>query len=318
MSNNDESQTKEMAPSDAAPDPQFMKKFEEVLDSWAEATSTGKTAEANLAAMQALLMAGEESRKNPSPEVMLKNEADDLESKGNWREAEAVRRKVVDLAESSGHFGRIAGAQLDLCRLLRLVGRREEAWQLACAAAVSARRTKIFPLLVTALVREAFCALDEGDSAKALAAASEAVQVVEPGKLYDHERARALTTRARCLLAHGDPASAESDLASAWDLLEAKSASWMMPGIIWTLANWWEVKSRLAERLGNLVYAREAMTAAIACYRQLSGPHALVALARALEKLGEMSRACGDVAVEARSLGETKSIRQSLQLSAGS
>jgi hypothetical protein len=172
MSNNDVSETKEIVPSDEAPDPQIMKKFEEVIDSWVEATTADRTEDANQAAMQALLIAGTESLKNPSPEVMLKNEADDFESKGNWREAETVRRKVVALAESSGNFARIASAQLDLCRLLRLLGRREEAWEFAYAATVSVRRTKLWPLLVTALIRESLCALDREDSAKALAAAS--------------------------------------------------------------------------------------------------------------------------------------------------
>jgi len=316
MSDDPSIRTRQQVPSDAAPDPQFMKKFEEVIGAFAEATSAGNTEDAQEAAMQALIMAAEESLRNPTPELLLQNEADELESKGNWTEAEAVRRKVLALEEASGNFAKISNAQMALCSVLRLVGCGDEAWQFACAATVSARRAKISLLVVMALLREAYCALERGDSAKAFAAAAEAVQIVEPGKLFDHMRARALTARAKCLLARGDTAGAELDLASAGDLLQEKAGSQMMQGIIWTVANWWEVKSQLEERLENLYFAREAITKAIEHYRQCGGPHTLLALARALTKLGEISREAGDFAVEEQSLGEAKAIREGLNLPA--
>jgi len=302
-------------PSDSPPDPQFMKKFEEVIGSWAEATSAGRDADAQAAGMQALIMAAEEQLRNPSPDVLLMNEADELESQGDWAAAEAARRKVLALAESSGNFGKIAKAQMNLCRLLRAVGRGDEAWQFACAATISARRIKLFPLLVLVLLNESFCALQRGDSAKALTAAAEAVKVIEPGRLHNHERAMALTNRARCLLAHGDAIGAGSDLAAAWEPLQALSGSWGMPGIRWTLAKWWEVKSRLEERLGNSNCAREAITTAIELYRQGQGPHALLTVAQALDKYAEISRAAGDPAGEEQSLSLAKSIREGLNLS---
>jgi tetratricopeptide (TPR) repeat protein len=218
------------------------------------------------------------------------------------------------LDESAGNFGMIAKAQMDLCGLLRQVGRMDEAWQFACAATISARRAEIFPVLVMALEREAFCALDRGDLVKALAAASEAVQVIKPGKVHDGMRARALTTRARCLLAHGNLSEAELDLDSSWELLQARSGLQMLPGPIFTLANWWEVKSQLEATQGNLASAREAITRAIGYGRQLNGPHALLGLARALEKLGEISRMDGDWSAEERATREARSIREELHL----
>jgi tetratricopeptide (TPR) repeat protein len=315
MSNSASSPQPQPVSSDHVPDPQFMTKLEEVIGSFAEATNAGRDQDANAAAMQALAMAAAEQLRNPSPEVLLMDEADDLESKGDWPAAEAVRRKVLALEESSGHSGKIAGAQMKLGKLLRIVGRDDEAWQFVCAATASARRAKIFPLLVTALLGEAFCALDRGDSARALTAAAEAVQVVGPGRLHDHERARALTARARCRLAQGDLTGAQSDLASGWDLLLAHSGSWMLPGIMQTLAMWWEVKGRLEERLGNFSCASEATTTAIELYRQRGDPHALLALARSLEKLGEIAREAGDLAAEQESLSEANSIRCGLHLS---
>jgi len=193
---------------------------------------------------------------------------------------------------------------------LRFLGRTDEARQFACAATASARRTKIFPVLVMALETEAFCELDRGDSARALAAASEAVQIIEPGKVHDVMRAKALVTRARCLLANDDSTGAESDLAACWGLIQARPQSLTMPGPILTLAFWWEVKSQLEERRGNLECAREALERAIAQRRQMQSPFALLALARALEKLGELSRAAKDPAGAERAVAEAKSIRK--------
>ena len=290
-----------------------MKEFQEVIGSWAEATSAGKTQEANAAAMQALLMAGEEALKNPTPSLLLKQEADDLESKGDWSGAEAVRRKILALEESAGDFG--AKAQLDLCQLLRVVGRSDEAWQFALAATASARRTEMFPLIYMALENEARCALDRATLPEALAAASEAVQVIEPGKLSELMRASALTTLARCLLAANDSAGAELQLLNGWELLKERSNDSMrLPGPIRALANWWEVKSQLEERQGDLGGALAAITRAIEFHRMCEGPYALFALARALDRLGEISRATDDLAGEELVLKEAKGIREDLKL----
>ncbi len=293
-----------------------MKELQEVIGSWAEATSAGKTQEANAAAVQALVMAGWEALKNPTPSLLLQQEADDLEHKGDWSGAEAVRRKVLALQESAGDFG--AKAQLDLCRLLRVVGRGDEAWQFAVAATASARRTEMFPLIYMALENEALCALDRVTLPEALAAASEAVQIIEPGKLNELMRASALTTLARCLLAANDSAGAERQLLLGWELLKARSSDRMLlPGPIRALANWWEVKSQLEERQGDLGGARATITRAIEFRRLSDGPYNLCALARALERLGEISRASGDFAGEELALSEATSIRKDLKLFPG-
>jgi len=294
-----------------------MKKFEEALGTWAEAKEADNPEAAQAATMELWALTVELQFKNPSPDVRLMNEADDLESKGCWFEAEAVRRKVLALEESSGNFGMIAKAQMDLGRSMLQVGRGEEAWQLAGAATASARRTNIIPLVVMALLNAALCALAMKEPGRALAAVSEALQLIEPEKLQANVRARALTARARCLLATGDPAGAEEDLASAWELLPANPGLMMMPGPIWTLANWWEAKSRLEHRLGNEFRAREAITLAIEHRRHAEGAYALLALARSLELLGEISGAGGDLAAEEQALHEAKSIREGLHIPDG-
>jgi len=298
------------------PDPQGMNEFADAIKSWADATSTGDSKAAQQAALEVFSLASEEALRNPTPDFLLKQEADNLESQGKWSEAEAVRKKVLELSERSGNFGLLAKAQMDLCALLRLVGRARDASHWASAAITSARRTEMVPLVVMALVHEVSCALDRGDTPGALAAVSEILQLIECGKLYGQMRARALTTRAKCLLTNGDPAGAALDLASSWELLQAQSGSWMMtmPGPVGAMANWWEVKSQLEERQGNLANAQAAMAEAINYRRQGEGPYALFALACSLEKLGQISKAVGDVADGEQAWSEAQTIRRDLQL----
>jgi hypothetical protein len=89
----------------------------------------------------------------------------------------------------------------------------------------------------------------------------------------------------------------------------------LLPGPIRALANWWEVKSQLEERQGDLGGARAAITLSIEFRRMRAGPYGLWALARTLERLGEISRATGDFAGEELALKEAKSIRNDLRLS---
>lgn len=299
---------------EANPDPLFMTEFEKVIHSYAEAVTDDKPEEAQNAAMQALLMAGEEAVKHPTPSLRLKEEAGNCEDKRDWAGAEAAYRRVLALEESSGNFGMIAKAHIDLSRLLRLLDRHDEAWQFACQATAAARRAKIFPVLVMALSNESLCSLERTDYPAALAAASEGVQVIEPGKIYEQMRARALITRARCLLATGDHAAADLDLASSWEMLNTPLGSTLLPGPLLARANWWEVKSRLEEQRANVEGAREAMHGAIEHLRQLQGTYTLFAVARALERVSRLSILASDSFAAEHAAGEAKAIRRDLHL----
>ncbi|MCL4180424.1 MAG: hypothetical protein KJ072_22090 [Verrucomicrobia bacterium] len=291
-----------------------MKRFETAINSWADATLADKTEEANAAVMEAFFMAAEEAIKNPTPSILLHQEAEDLECKACWAEAEVVRRKILNLKETSENFGILAKAQMDLCGLLRLLGRLEEASQFASAATTSARRAELFPVLVMALECESWCALDQGDFQRALALASEAVQVIEPGKLFDSMRAKAVTHRARCWVACGELSNAESDLTTSWELLHGHSATQALPGPIVTLANWWDTKGQLELRHGRRESAQAAVARAVEYRRELDSPYGLFALARILNQLGEISRAAGDLEAADKALEEAKSIRLNLNL----
>jgi tetratricopeptide (TPR) repeat protein len=297
----------------ASHDPGFMKEFEKVIKRYAEAASDGRAEEAQNAAMQALMMASEDAVKNPTPNLLLKKEAHSCETQGDWAAAEAAYRKALALEESSGNLGMIAKAHMDLCRLLRVLGRLDEARQFACEATAAARRTQIFPVLSMALDLQAHCALDRGDRAAALKASSEAVQVIEPGRIYDSMRAKALITHAKCSLASGDSAAADADLVSSWELLQARFST-LMPGPLLTLANWWEVKSQLEEHRRNLNGARESISRAIEYFRQLQGTYGLLAVARALQQASRLSTLAGDLLDAERTSAEVKQIRSDLRL----
>lgn len=291
-----------------------MKELESLIKAWTDATSAGNTDEANVKAMEVLCFAAEEALKNPTPLLRLQQEADELESQGNWTDAEAVRRNILTLQQTSENPAILAKAQMDLCGLLRLLNRPEEAARFASAATCAVRPLDIFPLLVLALECESWCALKQGDCSRALALTSEAVGLIEPGKLHDTMRARALTHRARCLVACGDMPGAESDLAASWELIQAGAATPMLPGPIAILANWWEVKGQIEQRQARLASAQVALMRSVEYRRKLENPHASVALVRTLFLLSEVSRAAGDSEAADKALNEARSIRNSLHL----
>ncbi|MCL4788958.1 MAG: hypothetical protein KJ070_19550 [Verrucomicrobia bacterium] len=264
--------------------------------------------------MEAFFMAAEDAIKNPTPATLLHVEADELESKGNWTGAETARRRILSLKETVENFGILAKAQMDLSGLQRLLGRVDEATQFASAATASARRAEVFPVLVMALECESWCALEQGNSSRALALASEAVAVIELGRLYDSMRAKALAHRARCLVANDNPADAEFDLAASWELLQAHPATKALPGPMVTLANWWEIKGQLEQRQARLESAQVAMARAVEYRRKSESPYGLFALARVLNQLSEMLKAAGHWEAADKTLAETKCIRQGLNL----
>jgi tetratricopeptide (TPR) repeat protein len=185
---------------------------------------------------------------------------------------------------------------------------------MAASATAAARQAEMFPILVLALENEISCALARQEPQAALTAAIEMVQVIEPGKLYDSMRARALTSHARCLAATGDLAEAESRLAASWDLLQASGICQNLPGPIFALANWWEVKSQVLEQQGKIEDAREALTHSINYRRQNDSPYAVFLLIRTQEKSAALSQRAGDLTQAERAAAEANSLWKDLRL----
>ena len=303
------------------PNPEFTKKFQETIQAYADSTEAGKDDEAQMAALSALLMAAEEGIKNPTPELILKQKADDLENQCEWVEAEKVRREILSMEENmeekTGKCALIAKAQMDLSRLLRTCGRIDESLVVAREAIASARRADFSSLIATTLQSAAFCALEAGDPKGALALACEAVDIIEPGKIRETTKTRALATRARFRLANGDIAGAAQDLEQGRDRKWEKWAGCGLPGPAFALANWWETKSELERQQGNFDAAREALKQAIDGRRHFDSPHAKLSLAKNLENLAELCHRAGEFENAKSALEEADTIRRNLKLPSG-
>ena len=171
-----------------------------------------------------------ESERNPTLEFESAKEACECEARGDWIGAEAAYRKRQALQEATVNFGLIWKAHRDLSQLFLLIGDLDQADQVGNMATEAARRTDLFPLKVMALEDHARRALRRGDHAGALKAASEAVDHVEAGSVYDQMRAGALALRARCRIAAGDVEGAEQDLAASKPILLDRETSPIFAG----------------------------------------------------------------------------------------
>jgi tetratricopeptide (TPR) repeat protein len=302
--------------------PDFMEKFQEVIKSYAEAINSDQAEEADRAAVALLAVAAAEAKAHPTLALQLGAEADNFLRAGDWVRSEDAYRKLMTLQEQTGNAGLLAKPQMDLSGLFCLIGRWDEAWSLARAATASARRTGLSPLIAMALRNEALCALARSDAPQALAAASEAVQVIEPGKIADLMRAQACTLRAQCLLANGDSDAAEKDLKAAWDILGSRRPSSLATGPVVALAKWCEVQAQLLVGKGNHQDAASALQRAIEHRREGlnrscgPSPHAFAALARDFEALAEILNKTGDLQAKQQALAEAQGIWERIHLPA--
>jgi tetratricopeptide (TPR) repeat protein len=300
-------------------DTHFLREFEQVIKSFAEASEAGQTDQATQAALTALMMAAAEAERNPTPDLKMAQEAQECESAGDWAGAEAAYRQRLALKDASEHSGVRAKSQMDLSQFLRLVGRLDEAWDLAKSASEAARETQLSPLIAMTVENQGACALARGDTQEALRAASEVLGVLEPSRLSAHMRARALIHRAECLLACEDIQGAEADLKASKELLEQVNRG--LPGPTAAMAKWWEVRAKVDLAGENLEKAEEALSEAIT-YRQrgiemhgATNPYAAAALARVLELLREVAERQGD-SVAALDAGlQAKHLREQAHLS---
>lgn len=307
--------------------PAFMAEFTKAIEAYSQAASAGQTEQAEAAAFEALCLASEEAERNPSPELLLAEQARACEDRGGWAEAETIYRKILALAEVSNEatrskYGRIHKTQLDLGGLFPLRGDFAKAQECAAAATADARLTELSPVLTSALERDAYCALRLNDLPGALAAATEAVRIVEPGALSDSLRARAWVARACCHVAAGNYDLAEQDLVSSQPQFFENPIPDLYAGVHSGAAGWWEVRANLFERRGNWPAASEAWTRAVECRRHVAslphvqGPHTLAALARTLLRLGPAMWEAGEVKAAERGLAEGSNIWRELGLAA--
>jgi tetratricopeptide (TPR) repeat protein len=272
-----------------------MERFEETIKAYSKAVDVGDDDAAAQAAMAALVQAGMEAVTNPTPEVLLRQEAERCEQTQDWAGAEVAYRKVLALSEGENNLRMMVKPHVDLSRLFRLIGRQDGAWTHACTASELGRRADMFTLLAMALDNEAACALDRGDAQRALAIASEALNCMEPGRIFDLMRARALTRRAECFLAGNCSEPAEQDLRQSWELLHSRRQFGIGP--VAALAHWWEVRAQLHLAKQNSAEARCAFAEGINYRKQIlescefPNPYAAAALLRVQGKLAGLNSA---------------------------
>lgn len=254
------------------------------------------------AALRAFQMAMDEAEKNPTPQILLKEEAAQCEARGDWPGAESRYHKALALEKPTGNQGLISKAHLDLSRLFFLLGDLDRAELSAKAATAAARQAVIAPMLCMMLENQVRCALRRSDFALALELASEAVAIMEAqtGRIFANQRAGAWVTRAECRLAAGDLTGAEEDLLAARRDIIDKRISPIFAGVHLRVARWWEITARVQAHKGDDSGACEAWGEAvnrrrhIASLSQVAGPYTLAALARALFALSKALDAADD------------------------
>ncbi len=295
----------------------------EAVKAYAEAVNADKAEEADHAAMRALIVAAEQAMAHPTPGLQLAEQADRCLRAGDWAGAEEAYRKILAIRQQGEIPGLVAKAQMDLSRFLRLTGRLDEAWVFAQEATACARKADLRPLTAMALRNQAACALARGEAAPALAAATEAGQVLDPGKLWDLTRVLVLTDRARCLLATGDAAAAEADWKTSRDILSSRKAPRIGSGRVVALAQACEVQAGVLARKGSFAEAIAALKEAVEHRRGGfdpscdPSPYAFEALARDFESLAEICGKAGDAQGERQAIDEARAIWERIHLPGG-
>jgi tetratricopeptide (TPR) repeat protein len=294
-------------------------RLERLLGAYRGALEAGRMEEAETAVLEFLALAAQ-APVEPTPESLLRDEAERREAAADWAGAEVTYRRMLAQARAANDDYTQFRSHEHLATLHGLLGRHAAALEEARAAVAAGRRADLPTLLFMALNGQALCALRTGRVPEALAAASEALQRMEGGALYDLQRGSALALRGACRAALGEWPAAERDLGASWGLVQPQAALAFAAGVHGLLARWWAITARLRAAQGDGGRAVEAWQEAVDRLRHLaqlpqaSGPYAQSALARALHGLGHALAAQGPPDPAAEALAESRSLRQAVGL----
>ena len=315
-----ESTKPEDSQADAASNDGLLEDFQAVIEDYAKAINADDQEKADQAAMSALIMAGMNAIEHPTPELELAEQASEHLMAGNWSAAEGTYRKLIALHERTGKPGLTTKPLIDLGHLFYLLDRSDEAWVCAQDATQAARPAEINPLLAMALESQATCALRRGRPAEALAAAEEALRVIDPDKMGDLMRTLAHASRGRALLGLGDVAQAEEALGTALAILRSKKQSQIGSGPVVALAKCFELEAELHARQKRWPDAVSALKQAIQQRRKAvdrllaQSPHPTASVARDLERLAALHRESGDTAEAEEALKEAAELWEQIHL----
>lgn len=303
---------------DAEPNP-IQAEFLRVLESLHEAQERDDIEEVESLGMRLLLLAAE-APPPQSESMRLNGEAHEHEAAGRWDEAEVSYRAAIAAAQAENNPTMQFKYQDNLSRLHIMRGNLQEALRESQAALSAARESEISPLIILALEDLGRCYSFLDDWPAATAIAEEMLQTIPDEKMYEMQRARAHTFRARCHVQNGAADHAREDLAVAEPLLFPHAESQMLAGYQSGLAYWWEVSARVRVLEGDSAGAVEAMERSLGFARtvamlpQLDGPGRLFGLARTLERYAEFLKANGQEEEAEQALEESRGIKRQLGL----
>ncbi len=293
--------------------------LERLAGAYADGLRTGRMEDAEAALLEFRALVAQFADK-PTPESLLREEAERCEASADWAGAEAAYRQMLERAREGDSDNAQFRAHSQLAMLHGLLGRYEAALEEARAAVAAARRADLPTMLFMALDAQALYALRTDGVPEALEAVSEALQRMEDGALYDLARGRALALRGACWVALGDWPAADRDLEASWSVLQSQAAMAIAAGVHSTLVGWWAVTARLRAARGDTNGAVEGWQEAVARSRhlaalpQVSGPYAQSGLALMLHDLGHALTAQGSPYLADEAFAESRSLRQAVGL----
>ncbi|MCL4178404.1 MAG: hypothetical protein KJ072_11770 [Verrucomicrobia bacterium] len=293
-----------------------MSEFKSLIEQFAKAKLAGDDSEAFSKSLEALALAAEELERNPTRDMQLMKEAADREARADWDGAERIRQEILALRETEENEGCLAKAHLDLSELFQLRGRLDAAWESALEASAAARQFGSSMFTALMLDNEAKCALRRGDVCGATRAMDEAFAGLESSPLTRGMRARLWASRARCQSAKQNWQDAEAALDHTRRLMDEERSPTCCPGPMATEAAYSEVQAVILAARGDANGAVKAWQEAVANRRALAevmrprNPRAAMALAKALESLGDALAAIGRVQDARSSHVEARELRR--------
>jgi tetratricopeptide (TPR) repeat protein len=295
--------------------------FSRLLKTFQEAQERGDFEQAESISLQLMMLAQEESEKNPGESLRLAQEASEHEDAAHWDQAEVAHLQALALAESECNAAMIFKAHDNLSGLYLLLGKTEKSLLQAQAALAAAQKSEMVPLILMALGSIFRCRMINGDVTSAAAVADEAVRITPAERMYNLQRARALLMRARCRLEQKQFDQAQKDLDIAWEVLTPQSKARFFAGVQDSLAVWWEITARMKALTKDIAGAAEAMSHCVDFRRtvsqlpQLNGPHKHYAFATALQLYSSALMAAGETDAATKALGESQMIQMQIGIS---
>lgn len=254
------------------PDPATAARFRELVAGFQRSMAL-RNAEQTEAALESLMtFVAAQPRGDTTPEEEVQARINGAERRFEWDEAVRLRRKLIEAERQKPENDTTWLLFLTLDRLgglLLLLGRTQEALRTAEEALVHARSQAVYAAVAKTALTAAQCALALGDPQRALQRVEEARAALDAARkqelpVSDLSVGSTLLVRARCLVALGELAAAEADLAEAWPPLEGLSDSEVMLGIQSRIGDYWEITGLIHQARGEISGALEALEKALA------------------------------------------------------